>query len=200
LPGNLPESMSSDAILCKYFIKAELITRSTGELSDNNKLVDTVDLFIERAILESDDNVKNGLKPTRFIGGNNSLLDFEFVLPKIMKLNSNSIEFIGRWDGFNRVDMISFCFVQSECFSDITNNKCLAHNEKSIAGPFHFQLPKDEPFKLQSRPMIFKIPISESFVSDYDLFGIKIRHHLNVKIQLNNFRKDQIEFRLVNIL
>ncbi|CAJ0768093.1 19669_t:CDS:2 [Entrophospora sp. SA101] len=196
LPGDLSESMNSDAVLCKYFLKAELMTRFPSELStDNNKSVDIVDLFIERAFLESDDDITNGLRPTRFIGGNNDLLDFEFILPKIMKLNSNSIEFIGRWSGFNRVDKISFCFVQSECYN-IANNGCIVHNEKSIAGPFCFQLPKNEPLRLQSRPTIFKLPICESFVNDYDLVNIKIRHQLDVKIQLNNFKKDQIEFSI----
>nr|CAG8465667.1 6549_t:CDS:2 [Entrophospora candida] len=152
LPGDLPESMNSDAILCKYFLKAELITRPPCELlTENNKLVDIVDLFIERAMLE--------------------------------------------WDGFKRVEKISFCFVQSECYS-IANNKCIAHNEKPIAGPFYFQLPKKEPLELQSRPMIFKLPICESFVNDYDLVNVKIRHQLNVKIQLSNFGRDQIEFSI----
>ncbi|CAJ0752760.1 21167_t:CDS:2 [Entrophospora sp. SA101] len=161
LPGDLPESMSSDAISCKYFLKAELITRLPGKLStDNNKLIDIVDLLIERAVLETDDNIKRGLKPTRFIVGK-----------------------------------ISFCFIQSECYS-ITNNECVAHNEKSIAGPFYFQLPKNEPLKLQSRPMIFKLPICESFVNDCDLFNIKIRHQLNVEIQLSNFCKDQVKFSI----
>ncbi|CAH1758404.1 11050_t:CDS:2 [Entrophospora sp. SA101] len=161
LPGDLPESMNSDAILCKYFLKAELITRPPCELlTENNKLVDIVDLFIERAMLESDDDIKRGLKPTRFI-----------------------------------VEKISFCFVQSECYS-IANNKCIAHNEKPIAGPFYFQLPKKEPLELQSRPMIFKLPICESFVNDYDLVNVKIRHQLNVKIQLSNFGRDQIEFSI----
>nr|CAG8459426.1 1232_t:CDS:2 [Entrophospora candida] len=160
LPGDLPESMNSDAILCKYFLKAELITRPPCELlTENNKLVDIVDLFIERAMLESDDDIKRG------------------------------------WDGFKRVEKISFCFVQSECYS-IANNKCIAHNEKPIAGPFYFQLPKKEPLELQSRPMIFKLPICESFVNDYDLVNVKIRHQLNVKIQLSNFGRDQIEFSI----
>ncbi|CAJ0909376.1 5956_t:CDS:2 [Entrophospora sp. SA101] len=161
LPGDLSESMNSDAVLCKYFLKAELMTRFPSELStDNNKSVDIVDLFIERAFLESDDDITNGLRPTRFI-----------------------------------VDKISFCFVQSECYN-IANNGCIVHNEKSIAGPFCFQLPKNEPLRLQSRPTIFKLPICESFVNDYDLVNIKIRHQLDVKIQLNNFKKDQIEFSI----
>ncbi|CAJ0849512.1 12859_t:CDS:2 [Entrophospora sp. SA101] len=142
LPGDLPESMNSDAILCKYFLKAELITRPPCELlTENNKLVDIVDLFIERAMLESDDDIKRGLKPTRFIDGM-ALKELKRLVFVLFKVNAT------------------------------------------------------EPLELQSRPMIFKLPICESFVNDYDLVNVKIRHQLNVKIQLSNFGRDQIEFSI----
>src|SRR5688572_13111479 len=46
LPGDLPGSMSSDLILCEYFLKAELTVRGPGELLSHNKIVDVVDLNV----------------------------------------------------------------------------------------------------------------------------------------------------------
>jgi hypothetical protein len=207
LPGDLPESMSSDLILCEYFLKAELVSRGPEDLQPSkNKLVDVVDLYVQRAMLRSDEHIKQGLGATRYTGSRDKVLDYEFLIPTIMKLNSDSFTFHARWDGL-RVDNVKFWFVQTENFkgsqSDESNesneemdqgssSSVTDHKTKIISGPFCFDLPKKEPLKLQSRPMIFQLPITQPLVRDYDLNNVEIRHKLVISIQMSNKNKEII--------
>src|ERR1043165_1766788 len=116
LPGDLPESMSSDLILCEYYLKAELVSRGPEDLqASKNKLVDVVDLSVQRAMLRSDELIQQGLCATRYTGSRDKVLDYEFLIPTIMKLNSDAFTFHARWDGL-RVDNVKFWFVQTENF------------------------------------------------------------------------------------
>jgi len=196
LPGDLPESMSSDLVLCEYFLKAELVSRGPDDLSAaQNKLVDVVDLSVQRTLLQSDENIKQGLGATRYTGSRDKVLDYEFLLPRIMKLDSDTFTFHARWDGL-RVDNVKFWFVQTENFKNLRSkegDESLSDRKtKIISGPFCFDLPKKEPLKLQSRPMVFQLPITQPLVSDYDLSNVEIRHKLVISIQMANKNKELI--------
>ncbi|CAG8805673.1 6658_t:CDS:2, partial [Dentiscutata erythropus] len=202
IPGDLPESISSDHVLCEYFLKAELTPRETDELNSLNKVVDIVDIFVERAMLLNDEYITRGLEAKRYIGSKKNVLDFEFIVPKIIRLNSDALRFHARWDG-QRVANVTFSFVQSECLkaslpeTDIEDSSpptVIDSATKVISGPFRFDLPRNERLKLQCRPMVFQLPITEPLVHDYDLFGIEIRHRLVISIQLANRHKDIIRF------
>src|SRR6266542_2649419 len=157
LPGDLPGSMSSDLILCEYFLKAELIVRGPGDFSSHNKIVDVMDLYVQRAMLQTDKHIKQYLDLTRYTGSTDKVLDFEFLLPKMMKLNTDVLTFHARWDGL-RVDNVKFWFIQTESFKGDEGVQDLFSNRKTkvISGPFCFDMPRKEPLKLQSRPMIFQ--------------------------------------------
>ncbi|KAF0407933.1 arrestin domain-containing protein 1-like [Gigaspora margarita] len=202
IPGDLPESISSDHVLCEYFLKADLTPRETDELNSLNKVVDIVDIFVERTMLLNDEYITRGLEAKRYIGSKKNVLDFEFIVPKIIRLNTDALRFHARWDGL-RVANVTFSFVQSECLkaslpeTDIEDSSpptVIDSATKIISGPFRFDLPRNERLKLQCRPMVFQLPIIEPFVHDYDLYGIEIRHHLIISIQLANRRKDIISF------
>ncbi|RIB09853.1 hypothetical protein C2G38_234890 [Gigaspora rosea] len=180
---DLPESISSDHVLCEYFLKADLTPRETDELNSLNKVVDIVDIFVERTMLLNDEYITRGLEAKRYIGSKKNV-------------------FHARWDGL-RVANVTFSFVQSECLkaslpeTDIEDSippTVIDSATKIISGPFRFDLPRNERLKLQCRPMVFQLPIIEPFVHDYDLYGIEIRHHLIISIQLANRRKDIISF------
>jgi len=207
LPGDLPESMSSDLILCEYFLKAELVSRGPEDLqASKNKLVDVIDLSVHRAMLRNDEHIRQGLGATRYTGSRDKVLDYEFLIPTIMKLNSDTFTFHARWDGL-RVDNVKFWFVQTENFKGLRSNEeeeaavaaaaaqgspAVDHNSKIISGPFCFDLPKKEPLKLQSRPMIFQLPITQPIVRDYDFNNVEIRHKLIISIQMANKNKEII--------
>lgn len=196
LPGDLPESMSSDLVLCEYFLKAEIVARGLGDLHTRNKVVDVVDLFVQRSMLQSDDDVKQGLDATRYTGSRDKILDFEFLLPKILRLNTDVLTFHARWDGL-RVDNVTFLFVQTESFTSLQavegQESSSDRKTKVISGPFRFDMPRKEPLKLQSRPMTFQLPITEPFVRDYDLYNVEIRHQLIISIQMANKNKESIQ-------
>ncbi|CAI2162351.1 12131_t:CDS:2 [Funneliformis geosporum] len=196
LPVDLPESMSSDLILCEYFLKAEIIARGLGDLKARNKVVDVVDLFVQRAMLQSDDYIKQGLDASRYTGSRDKVLDFEFLLPKILRLNTDVLTFHARWDGL-RVDYVTFLFVQTESFrgshADEGHELSSDRKTKAISGPFRFDMPRKEPLKLQSRPMTFQLPITEPFVRDYNLCNVEIRHQLIISIQMANKNKESIQ-------
>ncbi|RIA83295.1 hypothetical protein C1645_834044 [Glomus cerebriforme] len=193
LPGDLPESMSSDLILCEYFLKAELVSRGPDDLSaSKNKVVDVVDLFVQRTALQSDEIIRQGLGASRYTGSKDKILDYEFLIPKIMKLDTDTFTFHARWDGL-RVDNVKFWFVQTENFKDSQDDESsIDRKSKVISGPFCFDLPKKEPLKLQSRPMVFQLPITEPLVRDYDLNNVEIRHKLVISIQMANKNKELI--------
>ncbi|CAG8510897.1 9386_t:CDS:2 [Scutellospora calospora] len=202
IPGDLPESISSDHVLCEYFLKATLVPRDADELNSLNKVVDIIDIFVERAMLSNDIYILQGLESTRYVGSKKKILDFEFIIPKIISLDTDSLRFHARWDGL-RVDNVTFSFVQSECLrallpetevEDSNPPTLIDRATKIISGPFRFNLPRNERLKLQCRPMVFQLPMMEPFVHDYDLFGIEIRHHLIISIQVANRRKDVIHF------
>jgi hypothetical protein len=189
--------MSSDLILCEYFLKAELVSRGPGELqTTKNKVVDVVDLLVQRTMLQNDEHIKQGLCATRYTGSRDKVLDYEFLVPTMIRLDSEAFTFHARWDG-QRVDNVKFWFVQTENFKDlqskgkdqesITNGKT-----KIVSGPFCFDLPKKEPLKLQSRPMVFQLPITEPLVRDYDLNNVEIRHKLFISIQMANKNQEVI--------
>ncbi|CAG8515783.1 25234_t:CDS:2 [Racocetra persica] len=196
IPGDLPESISSDHVLCEYFLRADLIPRDTDELNSLNKVVDIVDIFVERAMLLNDGYISDGLESMRYI------------VPKIIRLNSDALRFCARWDGL-RVANVTFSFVQSEYLkSSLPETDSETDTEDSspptvidsasrfISGPFRFDLPRNERLKLQCRPMVFQLPITEPLVHDYVLFGIEIRHRLVISIQIANRRKDIIRFEV----
>jgi len=194
LPGDLPESMSSDLVLCEYFLKAELVSRGPDDLSAaQNKIVDVVDLFVQRTLLQSDENIRQGLGATRYTGSRDKVLDYEFLVPRIMKLDSDTFTFHARWDGL-RVDNVKFWFVQTENFKSLKEGEESFSDRKSkiISGPFCFDLPKKEPLKLQSRPMVFQLPITQPLVRDYELSNVEIRHKLVISIQMANKNKELI--------
>ncbi|CAG8650322.1 2002_t:CDS:2 [Cetraspora pellucida] len=204
IPGDLPESISADHVLCEYFLKADLIPRDTDELNSLNKVVDIVDIFVERAMLLNDGYISDGLESTRYIGSKKNVLDFEFIVPKIIRLNSDALRFYSRWDGL-RVANVTFSFVQSEYLkaslpeTDVEDSSpptVIDSATRIISGPFRFDLPRNERLKLQCRPMVFQLPITEPLVHDYVLFGIEIRHRLVISIQIANRRKDVIRFEV----
>jgi hypothetical protein len=196
LPGDLPESMSSDLVLCEYFLKSELVSRSPDDLSPaRNKTVDVVDLNVQRTLLQSDEHIRQGLGAARYTGSRDKVLDYEFLIPRIMKLDSDTFTFHARWDGL-RVDNVKFWFVQTENFKGLQSKeggKSLPDRKsKFISGPFCFDLPKKEPLKLQSRPMVFQLPITQPLVRDYELDNVEIRHKLVISIQMANKSKELI--------
>ncbi|GBC05051.1 hypothetical protein RclHR1_00600014 [Rhizophagus clarus] len=195
LPGDLPESMSSDLLLCEYFLKAELVSRGPDDLSaTQNKIVDVVDLNIQRTLLQSDEHIRQGLGAARYTGSMDKVLDYEFLIPRIMKLDSDTFTFHARWDGL-RVDNVKFWFVQTENFKSLQSKDDESfpdRKSKIISGPFCFDLPKKEPLKLQSRPMVFQLPITQPLIRDYDLSNVEIRHKLVISIQMANKSKELI--------
>ncbi|CAG8503499.1 21230_t:CDS:2 [Rhizophagus irregularis] len=200
LPGDLPESMSSDLVLCEYFLKAELVSRGPDDLSAaQNKIVDVVDLSVQRTLLQTDEHIKQGLGATRYTGSRDKILDYEFLIPRIMKLDSDTFTFHARWDGL-RVDNVKFWFVQTENFKNLRSKEgdesLPDRKSKIISGPFCFDLPKKEPLKLQSRPMVFQLPITQPLVRDYELSNVEIRHKLVISIQMANKNKELISLSI----
>ncbi|CAG8566165.1 8402_t:CDS:2 [Paraglomus occultum] len=209
LPGDLPESFGCDLMQCEYFIEAELKPRDELH-SRENKLKERMDLVIERALIENDEYVKYGLESVRYVGSMVDVLDYEFLVPKILPTSNNELKFHARWDGL-LVDSVRFWLIQSEHIKSALFDYSPAFNihslptsstshsfdeltHKIIAGPYLFNLPRNQLLKLQCRPMVYQLPITEPFVPDFYSLGFEITHQLIVSIQMADKKQAKIEF------